>query len=181
MIGDEFLDFTKLHRTSEHLWDTVTPITAALGMMDTHADCNGDYGLPIYDSTTYRDVIDDHIPAHYAGIPAINFIDINFGENASDFGGYWHTHQDTADKVSAESLGLIGNILELGLKTSAWTGESTASVHENGGQDNQPTNIPEVEESLVEIEKSRLVGYISIFIVGMVLVLILMADISLKL
>lgn len=181
MIGDEFLDFTKLHRTSEHLWDTVTPITAALGMMDTHADCNGDYGLPIYDSTTYRDVIDDHIPAHYAGIPAINFIDINFGENASDFGGYWHTHQDTADKVSAESLGLIGNILELGLKTSAWTGESTASMHENGGQDNQPTNIPEVEESLVEIEKSRLVGYISIFIVGMVLVLILMADISLKL
>ena len=181
MIGDEFLDFTKLHRTSEHLWDTVTPITAALGMMDTHADCNGDYGLPIYDSTTYRDVIDDHIPAHYAGIPAINFIDINFGENASDFGGYWHTHQDTADKVSAESLGLIGNILELGLKTSAWTGQSTASMTENGGQDNQPTNIPEVEESLVEIEKSRLVGYISIFIVGMVLVLILMADISLKL
>ena len=181
MIGDEFLDFTKLYRTSELLWETVTPITAALGMMETHIDCNGIYGQPIFDSTTYRDVIDDHIPAHNAGIPAINLIDINFGENASDFGGYWHTHQDTADKVSAESLGLIGNILELGLKTSAWTGVSTANVNENGGQDNQPMNDVEVKEDIVEIEKSRLVGYISLFIVGMVLVLILMADISLKL
>ena len=139
------------------------------------------YGQPIFDSTEYRDVIDDHIPAHNAGIPAINFIDINFGENASDFGGYWHTHQDTADKVSAESLGLIGNLLEIGLKSSAWTAESITVVDEGQAQDSQSTNSEEVEEAAVEIEKSRIVGYISIVIVGMVLILILMADISLKL
>tara|TARA_B100001989_G_scaffold37901_1_gene22880 strand:+ start:5822 stop:7036 length:1215 start_codon:yes stop_codon:yes gene_type:complete len=181
MIGDAFLDFTKLDRTSEHLWDTVIPITAALGMMETHADCSGNYGQSIFDSTEYRDVIDDHIPAHNAGIPAINFIDINFGENASDFGGYWHTHQDTADKVSAESLGLIGNLLEIGLKSSAWTAESITVVDGSQAQENQPTTSVEVEEAAVEIEKSRIVGYISIVIVGMVLILILMADISLKL
>ena len=134
-----------------------------------------------FDSTEYRDVIDDHIPAHNAGIPAINFIDINFGENASDFGGYWHTHQDTADKVSAESLGLIGNLLEIGLKSSAWTAESVTVVDGDEVQDNQSTNSVEVEEPAFEIEKSRIVGYISIVIVGMVLILILMADISLKL
>ena len=126
-------------------------------------------------------MIDDHIPAHNAGIPAINFIDINFGENASDFGGYWHTHQDTADKVSAESLGLIGNLLEIGLKSSAWTAESVTVVDGDEVQDNQSTNSVEVEEPEFEIEKSRIVGYISIVIVGMVLILILMADISLKL
>ena len=91
------------------------------------------------------------------------------------------THQDTADKVSAESLGLIGNLLEIGLKSSAWTAESITVVDGGQAQDNQPTNSEEVEEAAVEIEKSRIVGYISIVIVGMVLILILMADISLKL
>ena len=182
MIGDKFLDFTKLKKTSDELWQTVIPITAALGMMETHVDCNGNYGLPIFDSLTYRDVIDDHVPAHNAGIPAINFIDINFGENASDFGGHWHTHQDTADKVSAESLGLIGNILELGLMSSAWIFEYTADDGENSNQESF------VQETLEEddirshtVEKSRLVGYLAIVIVALILILILMADISLKL
>jgi hypothetical protein len=182
MIGDEFLDFTKLKKTSEELWQTVIPIAAALGMMETHVDCNGNYGLPIFDSLTYRDVIDDHVPAHNAGIPAINFIDINFGENASDFGGHWHTHQDTADKVSAESLGLIGNILELGLISSAWIFEYTAEDSQNSSQESF------VQETLEEddirshtVEKSRVVGYFAIVIVSLILVVILMADISLKL
>ena len=182
MIGDEFLDFTKLKKTSDELWQTVIPITAALGMMETHVDCNGNYGLPIFDSLTYRDVIYDHVQAHNAGIPAINFIDINFGENASDFGGHWHTHQDTADKVSAESLGLIGNILELGLMSSAWIFEYTADDGENSNQESF------VQETLEEddirshtVEKSRLVGYLAIVTVALILILILMADISLKL
>ncbi len=182
MIGDEFLDFTKLKKTSEELWQTVIPITAALGMMETHVDCNGNYGLPIFDSLTYRDVIDDHVPAHNAGIPAINLIDINFGENASDFGGYWHTHQDTADKVSAESLGLIGNILELGLMSSAWIIEYNADDSEISSQESivQET-LEEDDISSQTVEKSRLVGYIAIVIVALILILILMADISLKL
>ena len=151
-------------------------------MMETHVDCNGNYGLPIFDSLTYRDVIDDHVPAHNAGIPAINLIDINFGENASDFGGYWHTHQDTADKVSAESLGLIGNILELGLMSSAWIIEYPADDSEISSQESivQET-LEEDDISSQTVEKSRLVGYIAIVIVALILILILMADISLKL
>lgn len=181
MIGDAFLDFTKLEKTSEHLWQTIIPITAALGMMDTHVDCNGNYGLPIFDSLTYRDVIDDHVPAYNAGIPAINLIDINFGENASDFGGYWHTHQDTADKVSAESLGYIGEILELGLKTSAWTIEEVNETSSSLSNENvSEPNIVILDDGQ-KVEKSRLIGYLSIVIVAVILVLILMADISLKL
>ena len=182
MIGDEFLDFTKLKKTSEELWQTVIPITAALGMMETHVDCNGDYGLPIFDSLSYRDVIDDHVPAHNAGIPAINFIDINFGENASDFGGYWHTHHDTADKVSAESLGLIGNILELGLMSSAWIIEYTVGDEDNSTQVSLVEEIREEDDNGGQnVEQSRLIGYLAIIIVAMTLILILMADISLKL
>ena len=114
-------------------------------------------------------------------IPAINFIDINYGENASMFGGHWHTHNDTADKVSAESLGYIGNILELGLITSAWTLSPTNS-DENSNTGNQDENVmQQFDNEEEDVEKSRFVGYISIILVSIILVLILMADISLKL
>ena len=120
MIGDKYLDFTKIRDTSEELWETVIPLTAALGMIEDELDCNGELGKPMFDpNSAPRGVIDDHTPAHDAGIPTINFIDINYGEDAKDFGGHWHTHNDTADKVSAESLGLIGSILELGLRTQS--------------------------------------------------------------
>ena len=54
------------------------------------------------------------MPAHELGIPAIDIIDTRYGENATFLGGHWHTHNDTADKVSAESLQKVGLILELG-------------------------------------------------------------------
>ena len=105
MIGDAYLDFTRVSSTSDVLWNTVTPIAAALGMIDGEVDCQGVNGLNIYnpDPGAERGVIDDHVAAHAPGIPAINFIDLNYGENASFFGGHWHTHNDTADKVSSES------------------------------------------------------------------------------
>ena len=181
MIGDAYLDFTKVKDTSSELWETVTPIAAALGMMESELDCEGNYGKPIFDPNKTRGVIDDHVPANNAGIPAINFIDINYGENASTFGGHWHTHNDTADKVSAESLGYIGNLLELGLITSAWT-LLPANSDENSSTANQDENVlQQFDNEEEDAEKSRFVGFLSIILVSIILVLILMADISLKL
>ena len=181
MIGDAYLDFTKVKDTSGELWDTITPIAAALGMMESELDCEGNYGEPIYNPNTTRGVIDDHVPANNAGIPAINFIDINYGENASVFGGHWHTHEDTADKVSSESLGYIGNLLELGLITSAWT-LNPIDTNELTNESNQDDNTLETNDDLENnVEKSNFVGYLSIIIVSAILILILVADISLKL
>ena len=181
MIGDAYLDFTKVKDTSSELWETITPIAAALGMMESELDCDGNYGNPIYNPNKTRGVIDDHVPANDAGIPAINFIDINYGENASTFGGHWHTHNDTADKVSAESLGYIGNLLELGLITSAWT-LTPIELTEPDNESNQEENVLQTsDETDNDVEKNRFVGYVSIIIVSIILVLILMADISLKL
>jgi hypothetical protein len=39
----------------------------------------------------------------WAGIPAVDLIDFDYP--------YWHTVQDTADKVSAESLSAVGETL----------------------------------------------------------------------
>ena len=55
---------------------------------------------------------------------------IRFNSTGSDFDiidfeyPYWHTTQDTADKVSAESLGRIGHVLEVFLETST-SGDSS--------------------------------------------------------
>ncbi len=48
-------------------------------------------------------MLDDHTPFLEAGIPAVDIIDFDYP--------YWHTTQDTPDKVSAESLQTVGKTL----------------------------------------------------------------------
>jgi Iap family predicted aminopeptidase len=50
---------------------------------------------------------DDHIPFITAGIPAVDLIDFTFGPGSSP-GAYWHTPQDTLDKVCDDSLDAVG-------------------------------------------------------------------------
>lgn len=51
-------------------------------------------------------ITDDHLPLQNAGIRAIDVIDLEFGPNNA----YWHTLEDTLDKVSAESLQIVGDV-----------------------------------------------------------------------
>ena len=182
MIGDAYLDFTRVTSTSDRLWETITPIAAALGMIDGELDCNGNNGLNIYnpDPNDERGVIDDHVAAHNAGIPAINLIDINYGENASSFGGHWHTQNDTADKVSSQSLSYIGSILELGLRTSAWTLVDDITDEEDFSDMQNSNSENDNPADLDDVAKSDLIGYLAIFVVSTILLLILIADISIK-
>ncbi len=53
-------------------------------------------------------IIDDHVPFLQAGIPAVDIIDFDYP--------YWHTTEDTADKVSPESLQAVGDTLLTWLK-----------------------------------------------------------------
>ena len=52
-------------------------------------------------------VDDDHVPFLEAGIPAVDLIDFAYGPGAPP-GGYWHTPEDTLDKVCPESLEAVG-------------------------------------------------------------------------
>ncbi|MGB2175577.1 MAG: M28 family metallopeptidase, partial [Candidatus Poseidoniaceae archaeon] len=119
MIGDADL---KIHRTyppyigdpeGDRLWDSVESLSQPLGLVDNVTGCDGNPGQDIVNFSKTDGVNDDHVPMLNVGIPAIDFIDIRYGENASAWGGYWHTHDDTPDKVSAESLAHIGRLLEL--------------------------------------------------------------------
>ena len=96
MIGDAGQNIY-LERNSDpvlqtRLWD----IAASLGYSDTFID---EYKYAVYD---------DHRPFIDRGIPAVDIIDFDYP--------YWHTTQDTPDKVSAESLERVGRVLEAWLE-----------------------------------------------------------------
>jgi glutaminyl-peptide cyclotransferase len=58
-------------------------------------------------------MFDDHTPFLQAGIPAVDIIDFDYP--------YWHTTEDTPDKVSAKSLEAVGRTLQV------WTARRSAS------------------------------------------------------
>lgn len=53
-------------------------------------------------------VYDDHVPLSEEGIPTINIIDFQYPRPGIN---YWHTHEDTPDKCSPESLEIVGSVL----------------------------------------------------------------------
>jgi glutaminyl-peptide cyclotransferase len=58
-------------------------------------------------------VEDDHLPFIEAGVPAVNLIDLEYPDESNR---YWHTAQDTLDKVSATSLQVVGDVVLEALK-----------------------------------------------------------------
>src|SRR2546430_9341156 len=49
-----------------------------------------------------RELVDDHVPLHPIGIPTVDIIDFDYP--------WWHTADDTIDKVSAQSLRIVGSV-----------------------------------------------------------------------
>jgi Peptidase family M28 len=49
-----------------------------------------------------RELIDDHAPLNAIGIPTLDVIDFDFP--------WWHTADDTIDKISAQSLQIVGSV-----------------------------------------------------------------------
>jgi glutaminyl-peptide cyclotransferase len=63
------------------------------------------------DDTTM--VEDDHLPFIEAGVPAVDIIDLEYPDETMR---YWHTAEDTLDKVSPKSLQVVGDVLLEALK-----------------------------------------------------------------
>jgi Zn-dependent M28 family amino/carboxypeptidase len=96
MVGDAdqqlYLEGNSDPALQQRIWD----IADGLGY--------GNYFIKEYRHT----MIDDHLPFAQMGIPAIDIIDFDYP--------YWHTVDDTADKVSPESLARVGRTLEMWLE-----------------------------------------------------------------
>ncbi len=96
MIGDTDQQVYYERNSDPNLSQALWGIAAQLGY--------GERIIPEYRHA----MLDDHIPFVRMGIPAVDMIDFNYP--------YWHTTQDTPDKVSAASLEAIGRTLEVWLE-----------------------------------------------------------------
>jgi len=94
MIGDKDLGILRDSNSSASLTDLVWQTAEGLG-----------YGGYFRNGETA--IEDDHIPFRRAGVAALDVIDLDFGPGNS----YWHTNQDTMDKLSAHSLEVVGAVL----------------------------------------------------------------------
>lgn len=92
MIGDADLNIYKEKNSNPALTDEIWIVASGLGY--------GNVFVPRYKYS----MLDDHTPFLQAGIPAVDIIDFDYP--------YWHTTQDTPDKVSAESLQAVGETLD---------------------------------------------------------------------
>ncbi len=91
MIGDRDLNIYREGSSNPKLTDEIWNVAAELGYSDTF--------IP---KQKYN-IIDDHTPFLSRGIPAVDIIDFDYP--------YYHTVSDTTDKVSAQSLQIIGDVL----------------------------------------------------------------------
>jgi hypothetical protein len=146
MIGDADLHINRVYppnvglSETDRLWDAVDGLASSLGLVKDVTACDGSLGIDIVNTNELDGVIDDHVPMLNVGIPAIDFIDIRYGPNATKWGGYWHTHEDTPDKVSAESLAHIGRILELGLRQGSWLMDENQTMEDSANETVQETS-----------------------------------------
>jgi glutaminyl-peptide cyclotransferase len=94
MVGDIDLELPRERSSTTSLQNSVWSVAEQLGHNETFID-------------SYRGpIIDDHKPFLDAGIPAVDLIQVPFPS-------YWHTLEDTPDKCSAESLEIVGEVIEV--------------------------------------------------------------------
>jgi glutaminyl-peptide cyclotransferase len=91
MVGDADLDIYLEGNSDAPLRDEIWQTAADLG----HES--------VFINQEKYSILDDHLPFLEAGIPAVDLIDFDYP--------YWHTTQDTLDKVSAQSLQAVGETL----------------------------------------------------------------------
>jgi len=93
MIGDADLNIYKESNSDQQLTDEIWRTAERVE--------NDVVFIPEYKFS----MTDDHTPFLEAGIPAVDIIDFDYP--------YWHTVQDTPDKVSSESLQAVGETLQV--------------------------------------------------------------------
>jgi glutaminyl-peptide cyclotransferase len=74
-----------------------------------------------------REILDDHQPFLDAGLPAVDLIDFMFGSHAGA-NDYWHTLEDTLDKLSPRSLETVGRVVVRVVNSLAAQGPSMSAA-----------------------------------------------------
>lgn len=102
MVGDKDLTIPREQGSSQWLVEAIWGTAQQLGYARE------------FPNRPYEVGDDDHMPFLRAGIPAVDIIDFEYGDGPED-NSYWHTEEDTLDKISAKSLKIIGDVVLLSL------------------------------------------------------------------
>lgn len=94
MIADRDLGLVREAFSTPWLRERIWEIAAELG-----------YGRHFLNEVI--EIEDDHMPFLRAGVAAVNLIDFDYGPGHS----WWHTEEDTLDKLSARSFQVVGDVL----------------------------------------------------------------------
>jgi Zn-dependent M28 family amino/carboxypeptidase len=94
MIGDADLNIDRDTNSTPWLEDVIGEAAKRLG-----------YQSHFFGRT--NEVGDDHVPFVKRGVPAADLIDFMYGYNNV----FWHTPQDTVDKLSPKSLQIVGSVI----------------------------------------------------------------------
>jgi hypothetical protein len=103
MIGDSELRLQRERGSNRSLQDVIWSLAAEMGYQDTFLDSLG------------ATILDDHRPFLDAGIPAVDIIHHN------PFPSTWHTVDDIPERCSAESLQIVGEVVETHLVNQSGT------------------------------------------------------------
>jgi glutaminyl-peptide cyclotransferase len=94
MIGDADLNIDRDLNSTSWLEDVVGEAAKRLGYQSHFFARN-------------NQVSDDHLPFMKRGVPCADLIDFSYGYNNV----FWHTPQDTVDKLSPKSLEIVGSVV----------------------------------------------------------------------
>ncbi len=94
MIGQYGLEIPREADSTKWLVDLIWKTAARLGYQNIFVSRQAGYA-------------DDHQPFLARGVPAIDLIDYDGYQNPK----YWHTAQDTLDKVSPRSVAIVGHVI----------------------------------------------------------------------
>ncbi|MCI0404270.1 MAG: M28 family peptidase [Acidobacteria bacterium] len=94
MIGDKSLALKRESSSTRSLVDLLWGVGREKG-----------YGKHFLDAEI--PLLDDHTPFLQLGVPAADLIDFDYGPGHR----YWHTPQDTLDKVSPRSMQIVGEVV----------------------------------------------------------------------
>ncbi len=92
MIGDADLGVT-------------LPVNSDRKLVEKVLEAASELGYSQYFNMYNFEILDDHQPFLQLGIPAVDIIDFEYGAGNA----YWHTGADKIDKISRNSLKIIGN------------------------------------------------------------------------
>ena len=114
LVGDKNAQFKKELYSIQYAPDIAELVWTTAKKVNANKFINS-VGNPIYD---------DHVPLNSSGIKSINIVDVDYVGHNNTNRNFWHTHEDTIDKIGIETLQQVGNVLTKLLYSISFQGKN---------------------------------------------------------